>query len=363
MADVTLKQVKKIYPGDVVAVEDFTLDVPHGCFLVFVGPSGCGKSTTLRMIAGLEEITAGELYIDEKLMNDTPANKRNISMVFQNYALFPHLTVYDNIAFGLKLRKTAKDEIDTLVREAARALGIEELLKRKPKTLSGGQRQRVALGRAMVRKPDVFLLDEPLSNLDASLRHAMREELVSLHKKLDTTFIYVTHDQVEAMSMGDQIVVMDKGKMMQADSPQNLYNKPQNLFVAGFIGTPPMNFLPVALDEQNGAYCLRVGSETLPLLSENLDTAKLASLKGQMLTLGIRPEDVYFAPSDETHTLPCEVALIEQLGDKSYVSVKFGQNFITVRAAANTEMETGTRVNLGMKREKMHLFDGNGERV
>ena len=363
MADVTLKQVKKIYPGDVVAVEDFTLDVPHGSFLVFVGPSGCGKSTTLRMIAGLEEITEGELYIGNQLMNDVSANKRNISMVFQNYALFPHLTVYDNIAFGLKLRKTAKAEIDILVREAAGALGIEDLLSRKPKTLSGGQRQRVALGRAMVRKPDVFLLDEPLSNLDASLRHAMREELVALHKKLDTTFVYVTHDQVEAMSMGDQIVVMDKGKMMQADTPQNLYNKPQNLFVAGFIGTPPMNFLPVALDEKDGAYCLHIGSETLPLLPESLDTTKLMTLKGEVLTLGIRPEHLHFAAADEAHTLPVEVAIVEQLGDKSYVSVRFGQNLITVRVPADTEMEIGAKINLGINVTKIHLFDGNGERV
>ena len=247
MANVSLKNVYKIYAGGVQAVSDFNLDIEDKEFIVLVGPSGCGKTTTLRMVAGLEEISDGELYIGDKLMNDVAPKDRDIAMVFQNYALYPHMTVYDNMAFGLKLRRMPKAEIDRRVKEAAKVLGIDHLLTRRPKALSGGQRQRVALGRAIVREPKVFLMDEPLSNLDAKLRVQMRAEIIRLHQKLQTTFIYVTHDQTEAMTMGTRIVVMKDGFIQQIDSPQNLYNKPVNLFVAGFIGTPPMNFFDVKL--------------------------------------------------------------------------------------------------------------------
>lgn len=243
MANLSLKHIYKVYPGDVTAVKDFNLEIADKEFIVFVGPSGCGKSTTLRMIAGLEEISKGELYIGDRLVNEVEPKERDIAMVFQSYALYPHMTVYDNMAFGLKLRKVPKDEIDKKVKDAAKILDIEHLLDRKPKALSGGQRQRVALGRAIVREPKVFLMDEPLSNLDAKLRVQMRTEISKLHQRLQTTFIYVTHDQVEAMTMGTRIVVMKDGIVQQVDSPQEIYNNPANIFVAGFIGSPQMNFI------------------------------------------------------------------------------------------------------------------------
>ena len=251
MASLSLKHINKTYPNGFVAVKDFNLEIADKEFIIFVGPSGCGKSTTLRMIAGLEEITEGELYIGDKLMNDVEPKDRDIAMVFQNYALYPHMSVYDNMAFGLKLRKTPKDEIDKLVHEAAKILDIEHLLDRKPKALSGGQRQRVAMGRAIVRNPKVFLMDEPLSNLDAKLRVQMRIEISKLHQKLQTTIIYVTHDQTEAMTLGTRIIVMKDGVIQQVDTPQNLYDRPDNLFVAGFMGSPQMNFINCQV-EQNG---------------------------------------------------------------------------------------------------------------
>ena len=262
MASVTLKHIYKIYQGGVTAVSDFTLDIEDKEFIVLVGPSGCGKSTTLRMVAGLEEISEGELYIGDKLVNDVAPKDRDIAMVFQNYALYPHMTVYDNMAFGLKLRKTPKAEIDKRVREAAKILDIEHLLSRKPKALSGGQRQRVALGRAIVREPKVFLMDEPLSNLDAKLRVQMRTEITKLHHRLQTTFIYVTHDQTEAMTMGSRIVVMKDGFIQQVDTPQNLYDYPGNLFVAGFIGSPQMNFFTVKLDQDAATACTPCSATT-----------------------------------------------------------------------------------------------------
>ena len=261
MASISLKGIYKIYPGDVTAVSDFNLEIEDKEFIILVGPSGCGKSTTLRMIAGLEEISKGELYIGDRLVNDVPPKDRDIAMVFQNYALYPHMTVYKNMAFGLELRKTPKDEIDKRVREAARVLDIEHLLDRKPKALSGGQRQRVALGRAMVRNPAVFLLDEPLSNLDAKLRTSMRTEIIKLHQKLGTTFIYVTHDQTEAMTMGDRIVVMKDGLIQQVDTPQNLYDYPCNMFVGGFIGSPQMNFLDATLVKEGSNYYVDLGGD------------------------------------------------------------------------------------------------------
>lgn len=252
MASISFRHVNKTYAGNVEVVPDLNLEIKDKEFVILVGPSGCGKSTTLRMIAGLEEITSGELYIGDKLVNDVPPKDRDIAMVFQNYALYPHMTVYKNIAFGLQLRKVPKDEIDKKVHEAAKILDLEHLLDRKPKALSGGQRQRVALGRAMVRNPAVFLLDEPLSNLDAKLRTSMRSEISKLHKRLNTTFVYVTHDQTEAMTMGDRICVMKEGIIQQFDTPQTLYNQPCNLFVAGFIGSPQMNFFPATIKKENG---------------------------------------------------------------------------------------------------------------
>ena len=291
MASISLKGIYKIYPGDVTAVSDFNLEIEDKEFIILVGPSGCGKSTTLRMIAGLEEISKGELYIGDRLVNDVPPKDRDIAMVFQNYALYPHMTVYKNMAFGLELRKTPKDEIDKRVREAARVLDIEHLLDRKPKALSGGQRQRVALGRAMVRNPAVFLLDEPLSNLDAKLRTSMRTEIIKLHQKLGTTFIYVTHDQTEAMTMGDRIVVMKDGLIQQVDTPQNLYDYPCNMFVGGFIGSPQMNFLDATLVKEGSNYYVDLGGDKLLIAPEKV-TSALDAYVGKAIKAGIRPEDI-----------------------------------------------------------------------
>ena len=291
MASISLKGIYKIYPGDVTAVSDFNLEIEDKEFIILVGPSGCGKSTTLRMIAGLEEISKGELYIGDRLVNDVPPKDRDIAMVFQNYALYPHMTVYKNMAFGLELRKTPKDEIDKRVREAARVLDIEHLLDRKPKALSGGQRQRVALGRAMVRNPAVFLLYEPLSNLDAKLRTSMRTEIIKLHQKLGTTFIYVTHDQTEAMTMGDRIVVMKDGLIQQVDTPQNLYDYPCNMFVGGFIGSPQMNFLDATLVKEGSNYYVDLGGDKLLIAPEKV-TSALDAYVGKAIKAGIRPEDI-----------------------------------------------------------------------
>ena len=318
MATVSLKNIKKVYPfvsgetkkkkkkkGDpeeekknnlqitdqgVVAVQDFNLDIADKEFIVLVGPSGCGKSTTLRMVAGLEEITEGELYIDGKLMNDVAPKDRDIAMVFQNYALYPHMTVYENMAFSLKLRKESKDVIDKKVREAAEILDITQYLDRKPKALSGGQRQRVAIGRAIVRDPAVFLMDEPLSNLDAKLRNQMRAEIIKLRKRINTTFIYVTHDQTEAMTLGDRIVIMRDGYIQQIGTPQEVFNNPRNLFVAGFIGTPQMNFFDAHLSVENGKYVVSLGGIKVALSEEKQERLKANGVKEQDVTLGVRPE-------------------------------------------------------------------------
>ena len=292
MASISLRHIYKIYPGDVTAVKDFNLEIADKEFIILVGPSGCGKSTTLRMIAGLEEISKGELYIGDRLVNDVAPKDRDIAMVFQNYALYPHMTVYKNMAFGLELRKVDKAEIDKRVREAARVLDIEHLLDRKPKALSGGQRQRVALGRAMVRNPAVFLLDEPLSNLDAKLRTSMRTEIIKLHQKLATTFIYVTHDQTEAMTMGDRIVVMKDGIVQQVDTPQNLYDFPINMFVAGFIGSPQMNFLDATLNKDGNGYYLDLSGDRIDLPKEKTADGKLDAYVGKKVKAGVRPEDI-----------------------------------------------------------------------
>ena len=300
MASISCQHIYKIYPGATApAVTDFNLEIQDKEFIIFVGPSGCGKSTTLRMIAGLEEISKGEMYIGGRLINDVPPKDRDIAMVFQSYALYPHMTVYKNIAFGLELRKTPKDEIDKRVHEAAKILEIEHLLDRKPKALSGGQRQRVALGRAMVRNPAVFLLDEPLSNLDAKLRTSMRTEIIKLHKKLATTFIYVTHDQTEAMTMGDRIVVMKDGIIQQVDTPQNLYDMPCNMFVAGFIGSPQMNFLDGTLIKKGDLYGVDLGGDVIPLPKEKTADGKLDAYVGKKVKMGIRPEDIDLLKPEE----------------------------------------------------------------
>ena len=322
MASISLKGIYKIYPGDVTAVSDFNLEIEDKEFIILVGPSGCGKSTTLRMIAGLEEISKGELYIGDRLVNDVPPKDRDIAMVFQNYALYPHMTVYKNMAFGLELRKTPKDEIDKRVREAARVLDIEHLLDRKPKALSGGQRQRVALGRAMVRNPAVFLLDEPLSNLDAKLRTSMRTEIIKLHQKLGTTFIYVTHDQTEAMTMGDRIVVMKDGLIQQVDTPQYLYDYPCNMFVGGFIGSPQMNFLDATLVKEGSNYYVDLGGDKLLIAPEKV-TSALDAYVGKAIKAGIRPEDIKddeeFMEKHKDATITAHVEVSELMGSEIYL--------------------------------------------
>lgn len=350
MAKVLLKDINKVYPNGFQAVYDATISIEDKEFVILVGPSGCGKSTTLRMVAGLEEITAGELYISDKLVNDVHPKDRDIAMVFQNYALYPHMSVYENMAFGLKMRKTPKDEIDKRVKEAAGILHIESLLERKPKQLSGGQRQRVALGRAIVRKPKVFLFDEPLSNLDAKLRVTMRAEISRLHSQLQATMIYVTHDQTEAMTMGDRIVVMKDGYIQQIDTPMNLYNKPINLFVAGFIGSPPMNFHEVTID---GNKATADGIE-IPL--NNDQKAKLKDYNGKNVMLGIRPEDI-FNDSKEKH-IEALVEVVEPLGSEIQLHVRMNSgNRMIVKAEAQNSFEVGQKLGMSIRPEKVHFFE------
>ena len=323
MASLSLKHIYKKYPGGVTAVSDFCLDIKDKEFLILVGPSGCGKSTTLRMIAGLEEITEGELFIGDKLVNDVAPKDRDIAMVFQNYALYPHMTVFDNMAFGLKLRKTPKEEIKRRVEEAARILDISHLLERRPKALSGGQKQRVALGRAIVRNPKVFLLDEPLSNLDAKLRATMRTELTKIHQRVGVTFVYVTHDQVEAMTMATRIVVMKDGIIQQVDTPQSLYDNPVNLFVAGFIGTPQMNFITCALEKKNGGTYITFGSNSLKLPEDKASAPELQEYIGKEVVVGIRPECIHdeemFISNAFTGIIDCNVEITEMMGATTYL--------------------------------------------
>ena len=334
MAEVVFDHVTRIYPGnDKPSVDDLNLDIKDGEFLVLVGPSGCGKSTTLRMLAGLEEVNKGRILIGGNDVTTMQPKDRDIAMVFQNYALYPHMTVYKNMAFGLELRKMPKDEIDKRVREAAKILEIEHLLDRKPKALSGGQRQRVALGRAMVRNPAVFLLDEPLSNLDAKLRTSMRTEIIKLHKKLATTFIYVTHDQTEAMTMGDRIVVMKDGMIQQVDTPQNLYDYPCNIFVAGFIGSPQMNFLDGTLKKAGDQFVVDLSGTEVPLPKEKTADGKLDAYVGKTLKVGIRPEDIKddeeFLEKHPNSHLSAEVEVSELMGAEIYLYLTYqGQNLI-----------------------------------
>ncbi|MBZ4656823.1 MAG: transporter related protein [Thermoanaerobacter sp.] len=365
MADVVLKHVYKVYPGGVTAVKDFNLEIQDKEFIVLVGPSGCGKTTTLRMIAGLEEISSGELYIDGKLVNDVPPKDRDIAMVFQNYALYPHMTVYDNMAFGLKLRKVPRAEIDRKVKEAARILGLEEYLNRKPKALSGGQRQRVALGRAIVRNPKVFLMDEPLSNLDAKLRVQMRTELAKLHDRLQTTFIYVTHDQTEAMTMGTRIVVMKDGVIQQVDKPQTIYDYPNNLFVAGFIGSPQMNFIDARLENKNGKVYATFKGFSILVPEGILKRLKDPSYVGKEIVLGIRPEDLHdeevFLEAYPEAVVEAKVEVTELMGPETFLYLDVNGVSLTARVDPRTRAKAGDVIKIGFDINKLHMFDKETE--
>ena len=367
MASVTLKNVYKVYSGNVTAVSDFNLEIADKEFVILVGPSGCGKSTTLRMIAGLEEITKGELYIGDTLSNDIAPKDRDIAMVFQNYALYPHMTVFDNMAFGLKLRKVPKDEIKRRVEEAAKILDISHLLDRKPKALSGGQRQRVALGRAIVRNPKVFLLDEPLSNLDAKLRAQMRTEISKLHQRLGTTFIYVTHDQTEAMTMGDRIVVMKDGFVQQVDTPQNLYDFPVNEFVAGFMGSPQMNFIDGTIEKDGADYKFHFGQYGIKIPADKNKDDVLKDYAGKNVVLGIRPENVHdepeFLAKATEGIVESDVEVTELMGAETYLYLNCEGNAITARVEPTSTAKTGDRIKIGLELSKLHLFDKETEKT
>ena len=367
MASLSFKNVKKTYDNGVQVVKGFDLEVADKEFIVLVGASGCGKSTTLRMIAGLEDITEGELYIGDRLVNQVPPKERDIAMVFQSYALYPHMTVYDNMAFALKMAKEPKDVIDEKVKEAAEILGLTPYLDRKPKALSGGQRQRVALGRAMVRKPKVFLLDEPLSNLDAKLRTEMRSQLAHLHKKLETTFVYVTHDQTEAMTLGTRIVVMDKGVIQQVDTPRNLYTKPVNKFVAGFIGSPTMNFSDALVVEKEDGVYLNFAENEIRLNESKAKALKENGYIGKEVIFGIRPEDVYedveVVKKDmaEKRTLKAEVDMYELLGSDVILYFYIGGNKFTAIVNPATPTRTGDVTTFALDVDNMHIFDKETE--
>ena len=365
MANLSLKHIYKVYQGDVTAVKDFNLEIEDKEFIVFVGPSGCGKSTTLRMIAGLEDISKGELYIGDKLVNDVEPKERDIAMVFQNYALYPHMSVYDNMAFALKLRKVPKAEIEEKVHEAARILDIEHLLKRKPKALSGGQRQRVALGRAIVRNPKVFLMDEPLSNLDAKLRVQMRTEIIKLYRKLETTFIYVTHDQVEAMTMGTRIVVMKDGVIQQVDTPQNIYNNPANLFVAGFIGSPQMNFLNGTIENDGDRLVAVFNDNRIDIPTDKAKALKDSGYVGKEVIFGIRPEHISdkdeLIQANPNSVINGNVEVIELMGAESYIYTKCGDANVNVRVEGTTSLKIGEKAKLFLDANKLHVFNKETE--
>ena len=377
MASLSLRSIYKKYPGGVVAVSDVNLEIKDKEFIILVGPSGCGKSTTLRMIAGLEEISEGELYIGDRLVNDVAPKDRDIAMVFQNYALYPHMTVFENMAFGLKLRKVPKDEIARKVEEAARILDISHLLSRKPKALSGGQRQRVALGRAIVREPQVFLLDEPLSNLDAKLRAQMRTEISKLHQKLGTTFIYVTHDQTEAMTMGDRIVVMKDGFVQQVDTPQNLYTSPVNQFVAGFMGSPQMNFIDAHLRIIDGKYTVEFGSEDtktsrgvkyyVEVPADKVDDQLLSPLVDKEIVMGIRPEDIHdeqmFLSTATTGVVEADVEITEMMGAETYLYLTCEGIPLTARVDPRSTARPQDKISVALDPNKMHIFDKETEKT
>jgi len=358
MAGITFKNVVKTYDNGVTVVPDLNLEIKDKEFVVLVGPSGCGKSTTLRMIAGLESISSGDLYIGEKRMNAVPPKERNIAMVFQSYALYPHMSVYKNMAFALELAKTPKAEIDKKVHAAAEILGLEPYLDRKPKALSGGQRQRVALGRAMVRNPEVFLLDEPLSNLDAKLRTEMRSQISKLHKQLGVTFVYVTHDQTEAMTMGDRICVMKDGIIQQFDTPQNLYDYPCNLFVAGFIGSPQVNFVDATVERADGGYDLCFGTTKVRVNRE-----ELAPYVGKTVVCGIRPEDFHAEPQFDkgSNVLDAMIDLDEMMGSESYLYLDYADQRLVTRVPARYAKRAGEVIRLAVDLEKIHVFDKETE--
>ena len=389
MASLSLKHIYKKYPGGVTAVSDFNLEIKDKEFIVFVGPSGCGKTTTLRMIAGLEEISEGELFIEDQLVNDVAPKDRKIAMVFQNYALYPHMTVFENMSFGLKLNKTPKEEIKRRVEEAARILDITHLLDRKPKALSGGQKQRVALGRAIVRNPKVFLLDEPLSNLDAKLRAAMRTELTKLHKRIGTTFIYVTHDQVEAMTMATRIVVMKDGFIQQVDTPQHLYDNPCNIFVAGFIGTPQMNFIDGRLvQKEDGLYFEFAGNNSLKVPADKAANPDLVEFLAEQRELrknnpvderhpevvaGIRPEAIFDDPMQlavkSDSLVQTDVDVTELMGAEIYLYLSVPQEDeyadpvnLTARVSSRSSSRAGDHIKVAFDMSRMHFFDKDTEK-
>ena len=367
MASLSLRHIYKKYPGGVTAVSDFNLEIKDKEFIVLVGPSGCGKSTTLRMIAGLEEISEGELFIGDRLVNDVAPKDRKIAMVFQNYALYPHMTVAENMAFGLKLNKTPKEEIKRRVEEAARILDITHLLDRKPKALSGGQKQRVALGRAIVRNPMVFLLDEPLSNLDAKLRATMRTELTKLHQRVETTFIYVTHDQVEAMTMATRIVVMKDGLIQQVDTPQNLYDSPCNIFVAGFIGTPQMNFIKGVLTKKADGVYFSFDGATVKLPASKAEAPELQDYMGKEVVVGLRPEAI----SDEEGAVAAapdssfevDVEVTELMGAEIYLYLTCGEETrLIARVSNRSTSRAGDKIKIAFDMSRLHVFDNDTER-
>ncbi len=363
MAEIVLKNIKKVYDKSFTAVHDLNLHIKDREFVILVGPSGCGKSTTLRMIAGLEDISSGEMYIGDRLVNEVPPKGRDIAMVFQNYALYPHMSVYKNMAFSLEMKKMPKEEIHRKIMETAKSLDITELLQRKPKALSGGQRQRVALGRAMVREPSVFLLDEPLSNLDAKLRTQMRAEIKELHRKLKTTFVYVTHDQTEAMTMGDRIVVMKDGFLQQADTPQELYRNPVNMFVAGFIGSPQMNFINAQLLGDNGKFSLKIQNTFIDIPPDTAKSSNLNSRLGSDIILGIRPENT-FLTKDSKNSLQGTIEISELMGDVTYIHMKVGKNTVICKYPSLFSGDKGQVVRVGFRMENALFFDPeNGERI
>ncbi len=358
MAQVRMVNLNKIFEGSVEAVKNFNLEINDKEFVVLVGPSGCGKSTTLRCVAGLEEITDGEIYIGGKLVNDIPPKDRDIAMVFQNYALYPHMNVYKNLSFGLELRKMKKEEIDKRVHEAAQILDIEHLLARKPKALSGGQRQRVAVGRAIVRKPAVFLFDEPLSNLDAKLRVQMRTEIAKLHQSLQATMIYVTHDQVEAMTMGSRIVVMKDGLIQQVSDPLTLYDFPVNKFVAGFIGSPPMNFIDVDLAKDGSDYFVKTSAFKIKMPKNQQD--KIAKYQGKKVTFGFRPEDLIdeaISKDKAGKLIKAKVEVIEPLGSEIFLYLSAGTDNFVARVPHQYQTQIGAEVGFAVDTSKSHLFD------
>ena len=368
MATVSLKGIKKIYDNKVTAVHDFNLEIADKEFIVLVGPSGCGKSTTLRMVAGLEDISEGDLIIGGKRMNDVEPKDRDIAMVFQSYALYPHMTVYENMAFALKLRRVPADEIDKKVREAAAILDITQYLDRKPKALSGGQRQRVAIGRAIVRDPQVFLMDEPLSNLDAKLRNQMRAEIIKLRQRINTTFIYVTHDQTEAMTLGDRIVIMKDGFIQQIGTPQEVFDRPANLFVAGFIGSPQMNFFDGTLSKQGGKYQITVGEATMELSDKAQAILTEKGVGDMAVTVGVRPEHISFAPTADAHTIASKVDVSEMMGSEVYLHVNAVGKDVVLRVPTvdlpeehRAGIPYGTEINFTFRPELIHLFNPETE--